>query len=70
MYFSYPAMAVNNTYGIQAVNESIHQQMLNALYVSFGGRLQQNDRLLTLAETWRLSRHDRRLPRAVRRLRS
>lgn len=33
MYFSYPAMAVNNTYGIQAVNESVHQEMLDALNV-------------------------------------
>lgn len=34
MYFSYPAMAVNNTYGIQAVNESVHMEMLEALNVS------------------------------------
>lgn len=32
MYFSYPAIAVNNTYGIQAVNDSIHSQMVDALY--------------------------------------
>ena len=31
-YFSYPKIAVNNTYGIEAVNETIHQQMLDALY--------------------------------------
>ena len=31
MYFSYPVMAVNNTYGIRAVNESVHAGMVDAL---------------------------------------
>ena len=31
-WFSYPSIVVNNTYGIQAVNETIHQQMVDALY--------------------------------------
>lgn len=34
MYFSYPKIAVNNTYGIQAVNESVYQGMVDALNVS------------------------------------
>lgn len=37
---SYPHIAFNNTYGIEAVNASIHQQMLDALYKD-GGCLDQ-----------------------------
>lgn len=36
----YPMMAYNNTYGIQSVNETIHEQMLDALYRD-GGCLDQ-----------------------------
>ncbi|KAI7089367.1 Carboxypeptidase S1 [Hortaea werneckii] len=36
----YPMMAYNNTYGIQSVNETIHEQMLDALYRE-GGCLDQ-----------------------------
>lgn len=36
----YPMMAYNNTYGIEAVNETIHEQMLDALYRT-GGCLDQ-----------------------------
>ncbi|KAI7495333.1 Carboxypeptidase S1 [Hortaea werneckii] len=36
----YPMMAYNNTYGIESVNETIHEQMLDALYRE-GGCLDQ-----------------------------
>ncbi|KAI7557489.1 Carboxypeptidase S1, partial [Hortaea werneckii] len=36
----YPMMAFNNTYGIESVNETIHEQMLDALYRD-GGCLDQ-----------------------------
>ncbi|KAK5164390.1 uncharacterized protein LTR77_010086 [Saxophila tyrrhenica] len=39
-WFAYPQIAFNNTYGIEAVNATIHEQMLDALYKS-GGCLDQ-----------------------------
>ncbi|ETN39102.1 uncharacterized protein HMPREF1541_05324 [Cyphellophora europaea CBS 101466] len=38
MYPSYPHIAYNNTYGIQTVNETIYQQMLDAYYGPGGCR--------------------------------
>ncbi|KAK3695930.1 hypothetical protein LTR37_018285 [Vermiconidia calcicola] len=31
-WFSYPHIVVNNTYGIEAVNATVHEQMVDALY--------------------------------------
>lgn len=71
MYPSYPQIAVNNTYGIQAVNESIHAEMLDALNVSSDDILPPNDPVLIVnvfAGPWRLSRYDRRVSRNLRHL--
>ncbi|PGG97877.1 hypothetical protein AJ79_09049 [Helicocarpus griseus UAMH5409] len=47
---SYPHMAYNNTYGLQTVNSTIHEQMIDALYRPGGCRDQINDcRALALA---------------------
>ncbi|KAF3481026.1 carboxypeptidase S1 [Arthroderma uncinatum] len=40
---AYPQMVFNNTYGIEAVNASVHQQMLDALYRDGGCRDKIND---------------------------
>ena len=46
---SYPQIVVNNTYGIMAVNETIHQQMVYALYRP-GGCFDQIDDCLAVAQ--------------------